>query len=522
MITLTYGDLLDRCVNFYGDETVITFKDRSYTYDQLGYESACLAHALQQLGLKKGDRVALLMPNCPEVVVLDYAMSKIGLVAVSLAIFLNPNDHIYMMNQSECAALVYHEMLAPRVKDMIPHLETLKHFICVGEDTSSIIERRLHFGTLIEESPPEPSKVEIDPEDLLGIGYTGGTTGKPKGVMLSNRAWVYTLMMEMLELGFAWEEVFLYATPLTHAGRALLLPVMMNKGRCVIIDRFDPGLLLSTIEKEKVTATFLVPTMIYMLLDHPDLDEYDLYSLKNIIYGASAIAPERLKQALDIFGPIFTQLYGQSEAPMMISVLRREEHMVKERERERIWSSAGRPTRFTELRILDDEGEEVERGEKGEIAVRCPNMMSGYLKNPEGSAKAIRDGWLHTGDIAREDEEGFIYIVDRKKDMIVSGGFNVYPREVEDVLFEHPAVKVAAVIGVPHEKWGEEVRAIVILKDGESVTEEELIAFVKERKGSMLAPKAVEFWEEIPLTIIGKVDKKAIREKFWGDRERRV
>ena len=375
----------------------------------------------------------------------------------------------------------------------------------------------------MKEGSPEAEKVEIAPEDLVGIYYTGGTTGKPKGVMLSHRAWVYTILIEMLELGFGWEEVFLYPTPLTHAGGCLMLPVMLRKGRCVIIDHFDPGLFLETIEKEKVTMSFLVPTMIYVLLDYPELKKYDLSSLRNIIYGASAIAPDRLKQALETFGPIFSQLFGQTEAPMMLSVLSREEHIVKDPQREKmILSSAGRPTFHAEIKLLDDNGNEVKTGEPGEVVTRCANMMHGYFKNPEATAETIKNGWLHTGDIAKMDEEGFLYIVDRKKDMIVSGGFNIFPREIEDVLFEHPAVKGAAVIGVPHEKWGEEVKAIVVLHEGESVTEKEIIQFVKERKGSLMAPKTVEFWESIPLTNLGKVDKKAIRAKYWAGKDRMV
>jgi acyl-CoA synthetase (AMP-forming)/AMP-acid ligase II len=523
MITMTIGDYYDRCVESFGKEIALTYKDQSYTYNEMGEKANRIANAFQKMGLKKGDKVAFLMANCPEYVFCEIAVAKTGCIRVPLAVLLSSKDHIYMMNQAECTALVYHESLAQRVKDMIPHLETVNHFICASKDPSIIMEGHLHLQKLIQDHPPEVERVEIDPEDLVGIYYTGGTTGKPKGVMLSHRAWVYTILIEMLDLGFGWEEVFLYPTPLTHAGGCLMLPVLLRKGRCVIIDHFDPKLLLETIQKEKVTMTFLVPTMIYVLLDYPDLKKFDTSSLRNVIYGASAIAPDRLKQALNTFGPIFTQLFGQTEAPMMFSALAREEHVVEDPEREReVLSSAGRPTFHAEIKLLDDDGHEVKRGESGEVVVRCANIMTGYFKNPEATAETIKDGWLHTGDIAKQDEEGLLYIVDRKKDMIVSGGFNIFPREVEDVLFDHPAVKGAAVIGIPHEKWGEEVKAVVVLHEGKSVTEEELIKFVKERKGSMMAPKTVEFWEGIPLTNLGKVDKKAMRAKFWEGKDRMV
>jgi fatty-acyl-CoA synthase len=333
--------------------------------------------------------------------------------------------------------------------------------------------------------------------------------------MLSHRAWTYSYVMQMLEFGFGWHESFLFPTPLTHAGGCLILPVLLRRGRCVIIDHFEPELFLQTVERERVTMTFLVPTMIYVLLDHPSLQKHDFSSLRNIIYGAAAIAPERLKQAVATFGPVMTQLFGQTEAPMALTALSRQEHVIADPEREKqVFASAGRQTIHTELRLLDDDGRDVARGEAGEVVVRCTNMMSGYLNNPEATAETIRDGWLHTGDIGLQDDEGFLYIVDRKKDMIISGGFNIYPREIEDVLFEHPAVKGTAVVGVPHAKWGEEVVAVVCLHDGKVAEEAELITFVKERKGSLVAPKRVLFWDAIPLTNLGKIDKKEIRARL--------
>lgn len=523
MISLTIDRLYDRSIQFYGDNTALVFGDESYTYREMGRNAHCLVNAFQKLGFKKGHKIAFLMANCPEYVFCEIAAAKAGCVRVPLAVLLSSNDHIYMMNQAECSTLVYHERMADRVKGMIPSLETVKNFICVSSDPSSIPEGHLHLQQLMKTHPPEYQKVALDSEDLLGIYYTGGTTGKPKGVMLSHRAWVYTVLIEMLEFGFGWNEVFAYMTPLTHAGGCLMLPVLLRNGKCVILDHFDPKLFLEAVEKEKITATFLVPTMVYILLDYPDLKKYDFSSLRNIIYGASAIAPERLKRAVNTFGPIMTQLFGQTEAPMTISCLSREEHVISDPERERrIFSSAGRPTFHAQVKIVDEKGNQVPTGESGEIVVRCANMMSGYLKNPAATAETIGDGWLHTGDIAKQDEEGYLYIVDRKKDMIVSGGFNIFPREIEDVLFEHQAVKGAAVIGVPHDKWGEEVKAVVTLHEGKSATAEELIAFVKERKGSLVAPKSVEFRDAIPVTNLGKIDKKAIRAEFWQGRDRMV
>lgn len=523
-IRLTVGDLYDRAVGCYGGRTAVTHDSRSFTYAQLGEKSRALIAALQSLGIGRGDRIAFLMANCAEYLFCEYAVAKSGATRVPLAVLLANDDHVYMMNFAECRSLIYHVKLAERVLAMAPQLESVRHFLCVADDASQVPAGHLHLQSLVAaHALAEPQPVAIDPEDLAGIYFTGGTTGRPKGVMLSHRSWIHTYYAETLDFGVGWGEVFVYCTPMTHAAGCLILPVLLRGGRCVVLDHFEPELLLATIARERATATLVVPTMIYMLLDSPALPKYDIGSLRNILYGASVIAPERLKQALRTFGPVLTQFYGQTEAPMALAALPREEHVVADPAREaRVLASAGRATYPTEIRLVDDEGRDVPAGEPGELIARSPNVMSGYLKNPEASAATLRGGWLHTGDIARIDAEGFITIVDRKKDMIISGGFNVYPRDAEDALFEHPAVKQAAVVGAPHDKWGEEVRAVVVLHPGKSATEAELIDHVKAKKGSLNAPKAVEFWDAIPLTNLGKVDKKAIRARFWSGRERQI
>jgi acyl-CoA synthetase (AMP-forming)/AMP-acid ligase II len=520
---ITCADLYDRSVAAFHQNTAILFKDEKYTYDELQKNAYSLANALNKLGLKKGDRVAFLMANCPEYIFCEYALGKLGLVRVPLAVLLSSKDHIYMMNQSGCKALIYHERLAARVKEMIPSLETVRKFICVAQDPAIVTAGHEHLQGLINQNTPDTPHVELNCEDLVGIYYTGGTTGLPKGVMMSHNTWVGTFISEMLHLGLDWDEVFAFVTPLTHAGGCLILPVLLKRGICEIQDHFDPKVFLERVEKVKVTTTFIVPTMIYVLLDTPDLRKYDLSSLRNVIYGASAIAPARLNQAVDTLGPIFTQLFGQTESPMMISSLSRQEHVIADPERRRkIYASCGRPVITADVCIVDENGRKLPCGETGDIVCRTINMMTGYLKNPEQTAETIRDGWLWTGDVGKFDEEGYLYIVDRSKDMIISGGFNIFPREIEDVLHEHPAVKNVAVVGVPHEKWGEEVTAVVTLHEGQTVGEKELIRFVKEHKGSLMAPKSVKFWNEIPLTNLGKLDKKKIREAFWKGKDRKV
>jgi len=295
--------------------------------------------------------------------------------------------------------------------------------------------------------------------------------------------------------------------------------VVMKGGALVVLPKFDPAEVLATIERERITATMLVPSMLYALLDHPDSRTRDLSSLETVYYGASAINPVRLAEAIDRFGLVFAQYYGQSEAPMVISYLARRDHTP-----ERL-SSCGRPSAWLRSALLDDDGKPVAPGEPGEICVAGPVLASGYWQLPEATAEAFRDGWLRTGDVARADADGFWYIVDRTKDMIVTGGFNVFPREVEDVIATHPAVAQVAVIGTPDEKFGEAVTALVVLREGASLTDDlvaEIQAAVKEKKGSVQAPKQVLAVDAIPLTGLGKPDKKALRAQFWKDAGRSV
>lgn len=516
MIKTTIADLYDRCVQFYRDSVAITDGPRSFTYAQIGSNAGRLTAALQGLGFGKGERVAFLMANCAEYIFCEYAVARAGGTRVPLAVLLGSDDHIYMMNSTRCKLLIYHANYAERVRAMAPQLEFVEHYICVGGAAEAIDNGHLHLQALLDQSSAAPRPVAVDSEDIAGIYFTGGTTGRPKGVMLSHRAWIYTYLSEMLEFGLGSHEVFVFATPLTHAAGCFILPVLLRGGRCVVLNHFEPEQLLATIARERATATLLVPTMIYLLLEYPETERHDLSSLKNVLYGASPIAPERLKQAIEKFGPIFTQFYGQTEAPMALSALRREDHCGADAERQqRVLSSAGRLTLHAELRLLDDSGNEVAPGESGEIVMRAANMMSGYFDNPEATAATIRDGWLYTGDIGRCDQDGFIHIVDRKKDMIISGGFNIYPREIEDVLFEYPGVSKAVVIGVPHAKWGEEVKALVVRDAGAAQLDAQaLIQYVKAKKGSLMAPKSVEFVDTIPLTNLGKVDKKLLRDRY--------
>jgi acyl-CoA synthetase (AMP-forming)/AMP-acid ligase II len=425
-------------------------------------------------------------------------------------------DHAYVLEDARVETLVYDpsafEERAGELRDRVPGLKTLLSF---GPS---------EFGTdliaLAKTFQPRPLVApEVDPEAVTGLTYTGGTTGASKGVMQTYRSGTTLTQIQLAEWEWPEETRFLIATPLSHAGAAFFVPTLLRGGSIVVLPGFDPTAVLETIQKYKITATMLVPTMLYILMDHPKLADYDLSSLETVYYGASAISPTRLKEAIEKFGPIFFQFFGQSECGMTIAVLKKGEHDIDDMDR---LATCGRAVPWLNVKLLDDDLNEVPDGEPGEICVRGPLVMKGYWEKPEQTEEALAGGWLHTGDIARKDAQGFLTIVDRKKDMIVSGGFNVFPREVEDVIGTHPAVAQVAVVGVPDEKWGEAVKAVVVLRPGQTVEPDELAALVKDRKGAVHAPKSVDFVDAIPLSALGKPDKKALRARYWQGAGRMV
>ncbi|WP_040840663.1 AMP-binding protein [Nocardia brevicatena] len=509
-------ELLAKALERYGERTAVHIGDSTLTYRDVRDQISRFAQALASLGLGVGSPVAVLSANRPEVLFAQGANNMTGARAMALHPMGSLDDHAYVLEDAGVETLIFDpagfEERAAQLREKVPGLRNLLSFgpTEVGID---LIE-------LVSGFEPGPLKAPVvDPDTTMSLAYTGGTTGKPKGVEMSYRGSAAMLRIQMTEWEWPDEVRFLVCTPLSHAGAAFWNPTAQQGGSIVVLPYFQPTKVLEAIEKYKITATMLVPTMLYALLDSPDLDKYDLSSLQTVFYGASAISPTRLAEAIRKFGPIFFQFYGQAESPMTISVLRKADHDLNKPER---LASCGRPVPWLNVALLDEKGDEVPQGEPGEVCVRGPLVMNGYLNKPEQTAEATEFGWLHTGDIARQDEEGFLYIVDRKKDMIVSGGFNVYPREVEDVLSAHPAVSAAAVIGVPDEKWGEAVKAVVVLRAGQTVSVEELQALVKERKGAVYAPKTVDFADGIPLSALGKPDKKALRSNYWTESERQV
>jgi len=402
-----------------------------------------------------------------------------------------------------------------------PKLPQVRLWVCIDEDRADAPA----LATWIKDQPATRPEVARETDDLAALMPTGGTTGAPKGVMNTNRSLQTFAAHYLMAIHYPADErpVNLMAAPMTHTAGVLSLPCTARGGTVVILPKPDPAALLGAIARHRVTEFFLPPTVIYRLLDIPGIEKCDFSSLRYLLYGAAPMSVEKLKQAIDVFGPVMMGGYGQTEAPASISYLTPREHFIdgKLAPDERL-GSVGRPNPLVRVAILDDRNAVLAQGETGEICARGDLIMKGYYKAPEKTAETIVDGWLHTGDVGYLDGEGYLHITDRKKDMIISGGFNVYPGEVEQVLWSHPAVQDCAVIGVPDEKWGEAVKAVVELNAGHGATAEELIALCKEKLGSVKAPKTIEFTDALPRSAAGKVLKKDLRQRYWAGQNRTI
>lgn len=364
------------------------------------------------------------------------------------------------------------------------------------------------------------------PENEIGFqGSTGGTTGLPKIAVATHRWALMSTIGWCTCLNFDIHPVNLAVAPVTHAAGLVVLGHVPFGGTTVMMDHVDLELLLENIPRYKVTTLFVPPTVLYMLLAHPKIRDYDYSSLRYVICAASPLAPEKIIEAMDVFGPVMAQGFGQTEAGFPLTFISPQEtaEAVRDESKRHRLLSCGRPTiAVSAMEVMDDEGHILSPNQNGEIVLRGPTVISGYLNDPEASAEVQKHGWHHTGDIGYRDEDGYFYITDRKRDLIISGGFNIFPFEVEQILLQHPAIQDCAVIGVPHEKWGEAVKAIVQLIPNASATEDELITLCKGKIGGMKAPKSVDFWEQLPKTDTGKILKREIRKKYWGNRQRNV
>jgi long-chain acyl-CoA synthetase len=480
------------------------------------------AGVLQNLGLGKDDFVAVLMHNNTTYGELNYAIAWAGGIIVPLNTRLAAPEIVFQINDAGCKAIIVDDAFVPMLDEIKAGSECLKHVMYVGKNTPP--EGAQAYETLMESAEPVPD-ADRSYDDLMSIFYTGGTTGRSKGVMLSHTNVVSNSMNSINAIHYEKDDVYLHVAPMFHlADAGTTFSVTMGGASHAFIPGFEPEATLKAIQDFKVTHVILVPTMINMVINHPAINQYDLSSLKYVTYGASPIPEAVLQKALELMPCDFIQGYGMTESAQLVTILPKEDHRHPEGSKEsgRL-KSCGQPIVNTEVQVVDENDQPKPTGEVGEVCFRGPNVMQGYLNMPEATEEALKGGWMHSGDVGYMDDDGYLYLVDRAKDMIISGGENIYSTEVETAIYSHPAVLEAAVIGIPHKEWGEAVHAVVVQKPGEDVTVDELIEHCKTQIAGFKTPKSITFESEaLPKSGAGKILKRDLRKPYWEDEERQV
>ncbi|MEW9674065.1 class I adenylate-forming enzyme family protein [Ammoniphilus sp. 3BR4] len=487
----TIASLARKTCRSHAGRSAVTDGRIQYTYEELRQRAARLSQALLGRGLRKGDRVAILMSNRLEHIELDMAIAWAGLIKVPLNYRLHPKEHEYILGHSQSSLLIAE-----------PHL-------LQGIETGVPIVTTEEYEGWISAYPDSIPDVEVDEEDTFAIMYTSGTTGRPKGVMLTHRNFISGALSLIMGCGLSQQDVIGHVAPLTHGSNFLAQCSLLLGCKQVVFNKFEPKDFLESMEQEKITTVFLVPTMVNLMIHEESFRLRDLSSLRTINMAGAPMAAEKIKDALALLGPKIVETYGQVEAPMTITMMPRDELGNRP-------DSCGAIGPFVDVKIVDDQGVELLDGQVGEVICRGSLVMKGYWNQPEATAETLKDGWLHTGDLGWLDAQGYLRIVDRKKDVIISGGANVYPREVEEVLNLHPAVKETCVFGIPDEKWGEAVYAHVVLKEGQKVTEQELIELCRDHLAGFKKPKGILIVDQLPKSSYGKIMRKEIRAEYWG------
>ena len=520
---MNIGTLLTKSARTFPNNLAVVHASRMFTYAEFNARANRLANALNKLGIGQGDNVALLQYNYPEMLESMFACFKAGCGAVPINFRLHPSEYAFIIDHSEAKAVILSPEFNEDVLGIRDRIPRARHLITLNEADGEL----LLYKKLLAAESDQWDDVAVIPDDLAWLFYTSGTTGLPKGAMLTHRNLLAMTMNFYADIcpGFGPQDVILHAAPLSHGSGLYALPNIGKAATNIILasKSFDAELVFKTVEEYRVTNMFAAPTMVKLMVDSPAVDCYDHSSLRAVNYGGGPMLAEDLKQAIRKLGPCLVQLFGQAESPMTITYLPHRDHVLDGTpEQMKRLASAGFARTDVEVKIFGADNEELSPGNMGEIVTRSDLVMGGYWRNPEATADTLRTGWLHTGDIGYLDESGYLYIMDRSKDMIISGGENIYPREIEEVLIRHPAVREVAVIGAPDPKWGEAIKAVVSIVEGQSVTAEELVAFCRDHLAGYKKPRSVDFVDELPKNNYGKVLKRELRAQFWGDRERKV
>jgi long-chain acyl-CoA synthetase len=515
----TFADIVYRQSLLRSDKVAYIYGDEQLTYAQFNSKVNSLVHALQDLGLKKGDAIGLLSWNCLDYAIIYGAAMKGGYIISRFNPRLQAEELDYLINYSEVKTLFVGLELISVTEGLRPKIPNIKNFISLEKSAPDM----MYIRDLLNAHSDEEPYVNVEEDDGFFIIYTSGTTGVPRGAVYSHRNAWDDARTYIINLSIQPNDKHIQVSPMFHiAGDTMVRSILYMGGCNIIMKSFDPAVTLQLIHQHKATHISIVPTHLVAMLALPDVKKYDISSLKYIWYGGSPMPVEVLKKGLETFGLIFGQGYGQSESGPAICHLPKEDHDVLGKPEEKRLASVGQPDIGVQVRVVDEKGNDVDIGELGEIIVRSKHNMLEYWKKPKDTSTTIVNGWLHTGDIGRYDEKGYIFLVDRKKDMIISGGENVFPREVEEVLYRNPKVHEVAVIGIPDNYWVEKVHAVVALKKDAQATSSELIDFAKKSLAGYKVPKSVEFMDALPKNAAGKIMKRELREKYWADQERRI
>jgi len=519
--------LLKSCKFFPKKRAIICGEDR-WTYQEFYERINRLSHCLKDWGVREEDKVAILHPNCHTFLEAYYAVAQMGAISVPINIRLSSGEIAFILLDSESKVLVVDPMFQDKIDAIRGKIPRIEKILWTGKQSVEKDRLDLNYEAALNRAVSEEFRRPlISDEDTAQIYYTSGTTGHPKGVMLSHKNVTMHALGTIAEIHLTDKDVWVHVAPLFHLADAWATwAVTWVGGTHVIVREFSSKVVLETIEKERVTLTNLIPTMLNLMVNDPDVGKYDYRSLRVLLSGGAPIAPEVVRKIVETFKCDYVQTYGMTETSpyLTLSILKEHLERLPYEDRLRFKSKTGREFVGVELKVVNDRGMEIKKDEQevGEIVVRGDIVTKGYWKLPEETAKSIRDGWLYTGDMAVMDEEGYVTIVDRKKDMILTGGENVYSTEVENVLYMHPAILECAVVGVPDAKWGEAVKGIVVLKPGQNATEQEIIQFCKERMAHYKAPKSIDFIEGLPRTGSGKIHKKGLRDPYWAGFEKKV
>ncbi|MGO9147318.1 MAG: class I adenylate-forming enzyme family protein [Desulfomonilia bacterium] len=515
------GDIPRAAAIHYPDRIAVVFEGQRWTYREFNARINRVANALAALGCKKGQRLTVMADNCSKYLEAYFAAAKLGMSVTPLNTRLGDDEIVFIINDSEATRLIVGDGYEEKVRNFKPQLENITSWISFDKPVDGFLDYDALLAGVMDDEP-DRDLYDVQEDDLAILMYTGGTTGLPKGVMLSHRNVMLSGTMAALSMNLNRDDATCYVLPIFHISWWPILAIMNVCGKVCINRKPNLDTIFQLIQDEKCTHMNLVPTIYGWMADYPNIEKYNLSSLRILSYAGSPFPTEVLVRCIKKFGNIFGQGYGSTEtAGAPVTMLSWEDHHLQG-PKTKYLTSAGKAAPCSRVKIVDENDNAVPTGEIGEICVRGKHVMLGYWKNPKLTAEVLRGGWLHMGDMGYMDENGYIFMTDRKADMIISGGENVYPKEVEDVIYTHPAVRECSVVSSPSEGWGEIVRAVVVLKLGAEATEQDIIDHCKKTLAGYKCPKAVSFWDDLPKSIIGKILKKEIKQKFWEGKDRMI